>query len=245
MGTTRIFFTSDVHGSDVCFIKFINAAKFYKANVLVLGGDVTGKMMVGIVEQPDGTAIADFLGTREVMKTSDERVALEKRIRNLGYYPYSTTQSEVEKLQMDKERVEALFTNVMIEGVKRWDSIAATRLKGSDVKCYISPGNDDRFDIDQILQSSSTLIYPENEIVLIGEKYEMITCGWTNFTPWHSPRECSEDELARRIGALTQKVQHMERCIFNLHCPPYNTPIDLAPELDPTQRPVVKGGRVN
>ena len=245
MGNTRIFFTSDVHGSDVCFIKFINAAKFYEANVLVLGGDVTGKMMVPIVEQPDGTAVAEFLGTRQVMKTRDDRVLLERRIRNLGHYPYSTTQSEVERLQTDKELVESLFTRVMIEGVKRWDAMAENRLKGSDVKCYISPGNDDRFDIDQVLQSSSTLIYPENEVVLIDEKYEMITCGWTNFTPWHSPRECSEDEVARRIEAMTQKVQHMEKCIFNLHCPPHNTPIDLAPELDPTQKPVVKGGRVN
>ena len=43
---------------------------------------------------------------------------------------------------------------------------------------------------------------------------------------------------------MTQKVQHTEKCIFNLHCAPNDTPIDLAPELDLTQRPVVKRGRV-
>ena len=245
MDSTRIFFTSDVHGSDACFLKFINAAKFYEANVLILGGDITGKMIVPIVEQPNGIAIAEFLGTRQVLKTKHDRVELERNIRNTGYYPYSTTESEVERLQTDKELVENMFTKVMIEGVKRWSTIAETRLKGSDVKCYISPGNDDRFEIDEVLRSSSTLIFPVNEVVTINEEYEMITCGWTNFTPWHSPRELSESDLSKKIEAMTQKVQHMEKCIFNLHCPPYNTPIDLAPELDPTQKPVVKGGRVN
>jgi Icc-related predicted phosphoesterase len=57
MANTRIFFTSDVHGSDVCFLKFVNAAKFYQANILILGGDMTGKMIVPIVEQGDGSFV--------------------------------------------------------------------------------------------------------------------------------------------------------------------------------------------
>jgi Icc-related predicted phosphoesterase len=61
MTLTRIFFTSDVHGSDVCFMKFINAAKVYQVDVLILGGDVTGKMIVPIVRQPDGTYFSEFL----------------------------------------------------------------------------------------------------------------------------------------------------------------------------------------
>ena len=32
-----IFFASDLHGSTVCFRKFINGARFYGADVLVLG----------------------------------------------------------------------------------------------------------------------------------------------------------------------------------------------------------------
>ncbi|HXY83021.1 MAG TPA: hypothetical protein VEH56_04810, partial [Candidatus Saccharimonadales bacterium] len=154
MANTRIFFTSDVHGSDVCFMKFLNAAKFYQANVLILGGDITGKMIVPLVEQGDGSAVADFLGIREVVKTSDERQALEKRIRNSGYYPYSTAPDEFEKLQADKKLVDELFSKVMAAGVKRWVDIADQRLKGTNVKCYISPGNDDRFDIDEVLQAS-------------------------------------------------------------------------------------------
>ena len=35
-----LFFATDLHGSEVCFRKFVNAARFYNADVLVLGGDI-------------------------------------------------------------------------------------------------------------------------------------------------------------------------------------------------------------
>jgi len=242
MANTRIFFTSDVHGSEVCFMKFLNSAKFYQADVLILGGDITGKMIVPIVHQPDGTAVADFLGTQQVMKTPTEVQALEKNIRNSGYYPYSSTPEEVEKLQADKQLVNELFSKVMAQGVKRWVGIAEERLKGSKAKCFISPGNDDRFDVDAALRESSVVIYPEEKVVSIDDNHEMISSGWANITPWNSPREVPEEELIKKFGPMVDKVQHMENAIFNLHVPPYNTPLDLAPELDATLKPVVKGG---
>lgn len=239
---TRIFFTSDVHGSDVCFLKFLNAAKFYKADVLILGGDITGKMIVPIIEQPDGTYLAEFLGTQQALGTREARETLEKNIRNSGFYPYPTTSSEVEKLQADKKLVDELFSKVMADGIRRWVSIAEERLKGTSVKCYISPGNDDRFDVDEVLKSSSIVLYPEDEVVWIDDHHEMITSGWTNLTPWHSPREVVEEKLSEKFEPMISKVQRMENCLFNLHCPPFNTPIDLAPELDATLKPVVRGG---
>ena len=245
MANTRLFFTSDVHGSDVCFLKFLNAAKFYQANVLILGGDITGKMIVPLVDQGDGSAVADFLGVREVVKTQEERQALEKRIRNSGYYPYSTSLGEFEKLQGDKQLVDELFSKVMAAGVKRWVGIAEERLKGSGVKCYISPGNDDRFDIDEVLKGSSIVIYPEDEVVNVDENHEMITSGWASTTPWKSPREVPDEELVKKFQPMIDKVHNMENAIFNIHDPPYETPIDLAPELDANLKPDIKGGAIS
>jgi Icc-related predicted phosphoesterase len=245
MANTRLFFTSDVHGSEVCFMKFLNAAKFYKTNVLILAGDLTGKMIVPIVERRDGSAVADFLGTQQRVKSQGERQALEKSIRDSGYYPYPTTPDEVERLRADKRLVDELFSIVMAESVKRWVGIAEERLKGMNVKCYISPGNDDRFDIDPVLRGSSTVICPEGEVVSIDDHHEMITSGWSNTTPWHSSREVPEEELIKKLQPMIDQVQDMENAIFNLHCPPNNTPIDLAPELDETLKPVVKGGGVS
>jgi len=226
-------------------MKFLNAAKFYDANALVLGGDITGKMIVPIVERNDGCAIANFLGTERILKTKEERQGLEKNIRNSGYYPFLTTPIEFEKLQADKKLVDELFSKVMVDSVKRWLGIAEERLKGMNVKCYISPGNDDRFDIDPMLKDSSTVVCPEGETVSIDDHHEMITSGWSNTTPWHSPREVPEEELIKKFEPMLQKIQNMETSIFNLHCPPHNTPIDLAPELDATLKPVVKGGGVS
>jgi Icc-related predicted phosphoesterase len=241
MTRNRIFFTSDVHGSEVCFLKFLNAGKFYNADVLILGGDITGKMIVPIVQQSDGTYAAEFLGNQEVLKTHQEREALEKDIRNSGYYPYVTDAAEMERLQNEKKLQDELFSKVMVEGVKRWLSIAEERLKSSKIKCYISPGNDDRLDIDEALSSSSVIINPEEKVVSLDDYHQMISCGWANFTPWHSPREEPEEKLAERIDRMTAQVDNMQNCIFNLHCPPYNTPLDMAPELDATLKPVVKG----
>jgi Icc-related predicted phosphoesterase len=242
MAKTRIFFTSDVHGSDVCFKKFLNSAKFYKADILILGGDLTGKMIIPIIEQPDGTFIADFLGAEQTMKTLEERDALEKDIRNTGYYPYQTTPGEVEKLQADKGLRDELFSKVMADSVRRWVELAEERLKGTGVKCYVSPGNDDRFDIDEALRGSCAVIYPEQEVMWIDEHHEMITTGYVNITPWNAPRDIPDEELQKKIEAMTGQVKNMQDCIFNLHCPPFNTPIDLAPELDATLKPVVRGG---
>ena len=245
MAITRIFFTSDVHGSDVCFMKFINAAKVYQAHVLILGGDVTGKMIVPIVRQPDGTYFSEFLGSTQILKTKEERDNLEKNIRNGGYYPYMTNPDEMERLSNDKKLQDELFSRVMVDGVKRWVQVAEERLKGTSTKCYISPGNDDRFNIDEVLKSSSLILYSEDQTVWIDEEHEMITTAWTNPTPWKSPRETTEEKLAEIIERMTSKVQRMESCIFNLHCPPHNTTIDVAPELDETLKPKISGSSVS
>ncbi len=242
---TRIFFTSDVHGSETCFMKFLNAAKFYRADALILGGDITGKMIVPIVEQTDGTFVAQFLGNQEIMETRKESEELEKKIRSSGFYPYRTIPSEVEKLENSKGLLDELFSKVMVESVKRWVSIAEEQLKGTNVKCYISPGNDDRFDIDNVLKSSSFILYPEDEVVSVDSNHEMITSAWTNYTPWHSPRETSEEKLNEILEGLAARVQRMENCIFNLHCPPFDTTLDLAPEIDQDFKPVTKAGTMS
>ena len=40
----RLYYASDIHGTEVLWKKFLNAPKYYKAQVLVMGGDITGKV---------------------------------------------------------------------------------------------------------------------------------------------------------------------------------------------------------
>jgi Icc-related predicted phosphoesterase len=176
------------------------------------------------------------------MRNESEIEAMEKRIRAIGYYTYRVSKLEAEETQGDKDRVEALFSKLMCESVTGWIKLAEERLKESGVRCYISPGNDDTFAIDPIIQSSDYVICPEGKVLEIDRDHEMISCGYSNMTPWSCPRDISEEELTKRITDMTSQVQKMEQCIFNLHCPPYGTMIDEAPKLDKDLNPSVQPG---
>ena len=51
---TKVFFATDIHGSETCWRKFLNSGKHYEAKVMILGGDMTGKALVPIVEEGPG-----------------------------------------------------------------------------------------------------------------------------------------------------------------------------------------------
>ena len=91
----RLFFATDIHGSDVCWRKFLNAGKFHKADVLVMGGDMTGKAMVPIVSS-GGSWELTLQEQKHVLTTDDELQAMEKRISDRGYYPVRLSRDEVD-----------------------------------------------------------------------------------------------------------------------------------------------------
>src|SRR6266550_4509398 len=92
-GILKIFFVTDIHGSEICWRKFLNAGPFYGADVVIVGGDVTGKAMVPIVERGGRweTTLQDRL---EVLETEEEVRAFETRILNRGYYPIRVSEEE-------------------------------------------------------------------------------------------------------------------------------------------------------
>jgi Icc-related predicted phosphoesterase len=235
---------TDLHGSDICFRKFLGAPRFYKAQVLVVGGDITGKEIVAIIEQPDGSFKASIQGRERRVRGKDELEKLEREISDSGSYPYRTNESEMTTLRADKEKLDALFLQLMTDRLKRWTELAEKNLGNSGVKCYVCPGNDDRFEIDAVLNASHYLINPDQKVVQLDEKHEMISLGFSNITPWKCPRDISEDELGSKIQTLVSQVRNLENCIFNFHCPPFDSGLDTAPHLDENLRPVFKAGEV-
>jgi Icc-related predicted phosphoesterase len=244
MTVTRIFFATDIHGSEKCFKKFINAASFYKANTIILGGDITAKMIVTVVKQSDGSYKAKYLGGEYSARTDDELQTLKDRIRYIGYIPYLTDTTEVNDLQSDPKKVDELFRTLITSDVENWLSIAEERLKGKGIKCFILPGNDDRLDIDGLIEKSSVAINPEGKLFRIDADHEMISTGYANITPWNCPRDIPEEQLAAKIESMASKVENMKNCIFTFHCPPIGSGLDDAPKLDADFRPVVKGGQM-
>lgn len=242
---TTIFFATDIHGSERCFIKFINAAKFYRANVLILGGDITGKAMVPIVRQSNGTGYrATFLGQTHLLESEEATVAFERQVRHAGAYPFRTTPEEVAAMETDRTLVDRLFTRLMVESVQRWCDIAEGRLRGSGVRCFIDAGNDDEPEIVEVLKQSSYVEMPEGRVVMIDEEHQMISSGFANTTPWHAPRDIPDEELSTFIASMASQLHAPERAVFNIHVPPYATGLDIAPLLDDNLKPVVVAGEV-
>jgi Icc-related predicted phosphoesterase len=243
MSGLRIYFTTDIHGSDLCFRKFINAAKFYQAQVLILGGDITGKLIMPITKDEHGTYSFRWHDTDYHLSESELPQA-QKQLRDASYYPAILTAEEIAALSTDQKLVEELFVKLACESINRWMDLAEERLQGSGVECYISPGNDDPLAIDPILSRGGLVVNPEERVVVLGGEYEMISCGTTNITPWKSPRELPEDQLLNKLDALARQIQNQAKAIYNIHVPPFNTAIDKAPALDGNLKPIIVPGGV-
>jgi uncharacterized protein len=235
----RIFFATDVHGSEVCWRKFLNAGAFHKADVLIMGGDMTGKAMVPIVGSDGGWEVT-VQEQRHQLTSEDEVRAMEKKISDRGYYPVRLGKDEVEAWSADPTLVDARFKDEMLRNVERWMALADERLEGKGIRCIVSPANDDMFEIDPIIAAAKLVELGEaNTIALDG--ISLVSTGWANPTPWKTFRELPEDELRARIDGLVAEVADPKRSIFNFHAPPYGSNLDSAPKLDADLKYVAGG----
>src|SRR6266700_1950768 len=220
----RVFFATDVHGSDRCFRKFLAAASSYDADVLVLGGDIAGKGLVPI-RSDNGTLSAKVRGEQVSVPRAEEH-----RLR-----------AEIKRMENDAPYLDDAFLHAIIEQIEGWCRLADERL-APNVRCIITPGNDDPKAIDPVLKSAPRIESPEGELCELGPVL-MASCGDVTPTPWNTEREYSEEELGRRLEAILDAAPHDRKVAVNFHCPPYGSGLDFAAELDPQLRPGIRGGR--
>lgn len=239
---TTIFFCSDIHASTLCFRKFINAAKHYtskelRVDVLIVGGDITGKMIVPIIKTGNGTYRSYLLGKQLTLSSQGEIEELTKKTEVLGVYPHIFEPDEYEAFKGSTELQDKLFQELALKRLQEWMDIAMEKLDGSDIQCYVSPGNDDFDECKSILDASPVVTCPDMKTVEISNDHEMVSLGYANITPFHCPRDVPEEQLTERIETMVSEVGDMSNCIFNLHCPPLNSGLDEAPLLDDDLRP--------
>lgn len=227
----RIFFATDVHGSEVCWRKFLNSGAHYKADVIILGGDMTGKALIPIVDEGGGRWHATLLENRETLVGEEQVADFEQAVIRRGYYPFRVDPDELRALAEDEPRWHALFEEHMLATVQRWMEMADEKLAGTGIRCFVCPGNDDQLDVDEVIARANTVELGEGRVVEM-DGYQMVSSGWANRTPWDTYREEDEPQLAERIKAMVAEVTTPpERTIFSLHCPPYASGLDDAPEL--------------
>ena len=231
MTDTRLFFCTDLHGSEICFKKFLSAGKVYEVNTVIMGGDCTGKMVIPVITNGDGVFRCSWSEGDFELHSEEEVAELETQIKNNGLYPVRMTAEERAALAEDSDRLAELFRRVMKDTLRGWLALAEDRLDGTGIRVILTPGNDDEFEIDDVIGESEFVEGAEGKITRIGD-HEMLSLGWSNETPWDTPRECSEPELAEKIAALADQIEDMGTAIFNIHVPPFGTGLDNAPELE-------------
>ena len=226
----RIFFVTDLHGSELCFRKFISAISIYNADVAIALGDLAGKMVVPVNDNGNGSYDCNFLGQDIHMNNKGELDLQLTKINNIGFYSYMTNKDEVEQLRANQDDVMKIFHRLINERVQHWVDLANEKLKDSKSLIFMAPGNDDPLEMDEILDKS-VVMKPcsMRNVDVLG--HEMITIAHTSPTPWDTPREWNEEEMAKNIEKLAGTIKNMETAIFNFHDPPYGTPLDYAPKL--------------
>src|SRR5512136_1513999 len=227
----KIFFVTDIHGSNVCFRKYLNALKVYNVDVGILLGDLTGKLLIPLVEKAGGGWQTTFMGQATEVNTQDELAKLKKTIEMVGYYWVHLTPDEFQAYKADAKKLDELFKQLMLERLEQWLTLADERLAGTSYKVYMAAGNDDHFEVDKLIEDSTVIVNCNGKNVPVGD-HEMITFSWANPTPWNTPREKPDEELEPMLEELCALVKDKQNAIFNFHAPPYGYALDLAPKLD-------------
>ncbi len=235
MAETRILFASDLHGSETYFEKILSVAKSYSVNILLISGDLTGKAIVPIVKLDNNVYVTNFFG-RDYRIGEDELPALQKDIRKVGYYYFLCSRNEYEEFRGEPGRIDRLFDKMMQDTVDIWVRKIEEVLP-ENIRVIMNPGNDDSFAVDEALKRSKRTEYTIGKAVDLDDKHALVGCEWVNPTPWNSPRECSEQELEKKLRAEISLASDMSHLICDFHAPPHNTPLDLAPKLGKDLQP--------
>ena len=143
-----------------------------------------------------------------------------KTIQDRGYYPYVTNPDEVAEISNTPGRSDDLFLVQVIKTLERWLEYADDKLAGTGISCYVCPGNDDVFEIDEVIASSKTVKHAEGKVVQLDEHHEMVSSGWSNPTPWDTHREEPDEDLEIRIEGIIAQAKDPGNAVFNLHPPP-------------------------
>ncbi|MGA7861035.1 MAG: metallophosphoesterase [Thermoplasmata archaeon] len=227
---TRIFFVADLHGSERCFRKFVNAGKVYEAQVLLIGGDIAGKTITPLWPENGGwTGL--YLGSRRWVQTATDLARFEEDLRATGSIPYRTTLKEWEELSKDRRRADAMFKQLALGVVGQWVDLAATRLRGTGIRTLIGLGNDDFDEMEGILSQSDYVELTDGRLLHLDDHHELLTLPYSNITPWHTNRELTEAGIAERLRSWVEKLEQPGRTVFNIHVPPVGTQLDPAPRL--------------
>jgi uncharacterized protein len=239
----KLFFATDVHGSEMCFRKFLNAGVAYRPDVMVLGGDIAGKAVQAVEDLGGGRFTTTFRGHRYDIEDAEELARVERTISDVGYYPWRAEPGELDQRIADGT-VEDLLLDLMRQRLERWMEMADERLRPQGKPVFWMLGNDDPPSLVEPLRDAPWGEQAEGRVLQLDDDHQLVSWGWSNPTPWNSFREMSEDDLTAHFEELFGEASDDHRVVFNAHVPPYDTGLDDAPVLDENLTVTQQAGQV-
>ncbi|MBA3364039.1 MAG: metallophosphoesterase [Actinobacteria bacterium] len=245
---TRLFYACDIHGSEPTYRKFLNAAKFYDVDALVFGGDLMGKLLIPMVREPGGTWRARLQGQNHHITSEEQLAEFKRTMQTLGFYWQEMDPEEYASYEGQQDRIDDLFDVLAKERLAEWVTLAEERLADTPVNVYLCGGNDDTDEVLSALDETTTerVVNAENRAVPLDDEHELLTIGYSTPTPWETPRERTDEEIAEVIEKLMPSVSDPAKTVFNFHCPPLDSGLDTCLKLDASvwpPKPVIERGQ--
>jgi Icc-related predicted phosphoesterase len=241
---TKAFFSVDVHGATGVWKKWLRTPGMYNVDILMFCGDLTGKILIPLVKQKDGTRLLSY-GTTRTLTTDAEVQEVKDQYATGGPYVLECSPEEIEEFKLNQRKVEETMTELIKARLRNWLDLLLEKIDIKKTQVLVMPGNDDPLAIDDVIRSYEDrgIVYSLDKVVELAG-FETISVADSNPTPWDSPRELEEKQLGEKIEELVTKLSNPSKSIFNIHPPPYGTNIDLAPKLKKDLAPVMGPGGV-
>jgi uncharacterized protein len=245
---TRIFYACDIHGSEPTYRKFLNAARFYEVDALVFGGDLMGKLLIPLVRDASGTWRARLQGQNHHLRSEEDLAEFKRTMQTLGFYWQEMDPEEYASYEGKQERIDELFDVLAKARLGEWIALAEERLAGTHVNVFLCGGNDDTDEVLSALDevAGERVVNAENRAVPLDDEHELLTIGYSTPTPWETPRERTDEEIAEVIEKLMPSVADPAKTVFNFHCPPLDSSLDTCLKLDASvwpPTPVIERGQ--
>ncbi|MEM3191953.1 MAG: metallophosphoesterase [Sulfolobales archaeon] len=228
----RILFATDLHGSNIVFRKMLAMGRSIQVDLMVMGGDISGKILIPITEN-SGDYRLNYHGQILTLHSQSELDDVRAKIANEGNYTRIVDHEELERMKIDQNLLNSNFQEAAEERIREWIELADSYLAGTSIRVLISGGNDDTQRLIDAVEDSRHVVNVDQKVYSDYKPFDIVNIGFSNPTPFSTPREVQEDVLESMIDKLMNgTTADKDHLIFNIHAPPINTTLDLAPKVN-------------
>jgi Icc-related predicted phosphoesterase len=210
--TLSLYYASDVHGSELCWRKFLGAGRFYGVEALLMGGDLTGKAIVPIEVEQSGAFSTTFIGETRSGTTQKELDELVSAIRFNGMYPWPASPDEIARVREDDDARAALFEETMLTELRAWMELADERMAEYGIDVFVMPGNDDPWSCDAVIEAARHVQACDGRVMRIGQ-HEMISSVPPHDSGLDTANEVNPDLTLRYVGGQPHPIPVGSRAV--------------------------------